>query len=110
MDAMLRALIIKPRVRGTEDCLLMRPNSPALFRQGAAPGPQLLLERQRGKINDKAALHDAWKKLEEKEETDNLEAAAPGRGRCHSRVEAAHMHRRSLLGTHCGPFRTQRMA
>ena len=34
MEAMLRALIIKSRVRRTENCLLMRPYSPALFRQG----------------------------------------------------------------------------
>ena len=37
MDGMLRGLIIKSRVKRTEDFLLVRPYSPALFRQGAAP-------------------------------------------------------------------------
>ena len=43
VESMLRALIIRSRVRRTEDCLIMRPYSPALFMQGAAPGPTLLL-------------------------------------------------------------------
>ena len=60
-DAMLRALIIRSRVRRVEDCLIMRPCSPALFRQGAAAGPKLLLERQRGAIADEADLKQAWK-------------------------------------------------
>ena len=53
----------------------MRPYSLALFRQGAAPGPQLLLERQRGKIKDEAALRAAWKKQEEKEEKEDLRSS-----------------------------------
>ena len=39
----------------------MRPRSPALFRQGAAAGPRLLLERQRGAIAHEADLKQAWK-------------------------------------------------
>ena len=65
MDAMLRALIIKSRVRRTEDCLLVRPYSPALFRQGAAPGPQLLLERETGALATEKQLKAAWKKQKE---------------------------------------------
>ena len=79
MDGMLRALIIKSRVRRTEDCLLVRPYSPALFRQGAAPGPQLLLERQSGKIKDEASLKAAWAKQTAKEEEI-------GRASCRERV------------------------
>ena len=75
MDAMLRALNIKSRVSCTEDCLLMRPYSPALFRQGATPRPQLLLERQRGKIKDEAALRTAWKKQEEKQEKEDVRSS-----------------------------------
>merc|ERR1711963_1288439 len=62
MDAMLRGLIIKSRVRRTEDCLLVRPYSPALFCQGAAPGPQLLLQRQTGAIDSEKKLKATWKK------------------------------------------------
>lgn len=47
---------------GVDIALLMRPYSPAFFRQGAALGPQFLLLRQQGKIKNEAALRDAWKK------------------------------------------------
>ena len=67
-DAMLRALIIKSRVRQTEDCLLVRPYSPALFRLGAAAGPQLLLDRQRGTIATEADLKGAWKRQVKRDE------------------------------------------
>ena len=70
-DAMLRALIIKSRVRRAEDCLLVRPYSPALFRRGAAAGPQLLLERQRGTIATEADLKAAWKLQVKKEEAES---------------------------------------
>lgn len=65
---MLRPLIIRSRVRRAEDCSLMRPYSPALFRQGAAPR---LLERQRGTIKEDEALRAAWKKHEDKDEKES---------------------------------------
>ena len=73
MDGMLRALIIKSRVRRTEDCLLVRPSSPALFRLGAAPGPEMLLQRQKGAIATETALNAEWKLRTKKEskETNN---------------------------------------
>ena len=43
-DDMLRAYIIKSRVRETEKLLLAQPYSPALFTQGTLPGPALLME------------------------------------------------------------------
>ena len=71
MDGMLRGLIIKSRVKRTEDFLLVRPHSPALFRQGAAPGPQMLLQRQQQKIKSEGELKKAWEvqKKQEKEKT-----------------------------------------
>ena len=59
MEEMLRAPIIKSRVRCVENCLLVRPYSPALFRQGAAPGPQLLLQRKNDTIASQADLKAA---------------------------------------------------
>ena len=68
MDAMLRAYIIRSRVRTVENFLLVRPYSPALFQQGNLPGPSLLLEAQRGKLNE-AELKKAWKAAEKEEES-----------------------------------------
>ena len=66
MDAMLRAYIIRSRVRTVENFLLVQPYSPALFQQGNLPGPSLLLEAQRKKFNE-ADLKKAWKAAEKKE-------------------------------------------
>ena len=43
-DAMLRAYIIKSRVKEAQDMLIVQPYSPHLFRQCMLPGPQLLLD------------------------------------------------------------------
>ena len=43
-EGMLRAYIIKSRVRGAENMLIAQAYSPHLFRQGMLPGPQLLLD------------------------------------------------------------------
>ena len=44
MDDMLRAYIIRSRVRLAENVLIAQPYSPQLFRQGVLPGPQLLMD------------------------------------------------------------------
>jgi len=43
LEQMLRAYIIKSRIRETEKMLITQPYSPHLFRQGLLPGPSLLL-------------------------------------------------------------------
>ena len=43
-EGMLRAYIIKSRVREAENMLIVQAYSPHLFRQGMLPGPQLLLD------------------------------------------------------------------
>ena len=48
-ESMLRAYIIRSRVKAADDILLVQPYSPHLFRQKKAPGPRLLLARQQGK-------------------------------------------------------------
>ena len=66
-DDMLRAYIIKSRVRETQKLLLAQPYSPALFRQGTLPGPSLLMEvlplfkqeKQRQRIGCCSSVHDA---------------------------------------------------
>ena len=63
MDAMLKAYIIKSRVRFAENLLLVQPYSPHLFRQGVLPGPQLLLDVLLGKRTYEDA-QKAWKKHE----------------------------------------------
>ena len=69
LDAMLRAYIIKSRVQQTEKCLIVRPYSPYLFRLGEQPGPNLLLQRQRGDISLKE-LKDAWATLQKDEQDE----------------------------------------
>ena len=60
---MLKAYIIKSRVRLADKLLLAQPYSPHLFRQGLLPGPQLLLDVLLGNITEEAAKA-AWKKIE----------------------------------------------
>ena len=44
LSAMLKAYIIRSRVKEVTDIIIAQPYSPHLFRQGAQPGPQLLLD------------------------------------------------------------------
>ena len=61
LDEMLRAYIIKSRIRNAEDIMIARPYSPHLFRQGLLPGPALLLDVLEKKITSEEAKA-AWKK------------------------------------------------
>ena len=65
-EAAQRAYIIRSRVRTMEGCLLVRPYSPALFRLGALPGPNLLLRTQRGQLAERA-LKQAWREVQAEE-------------------------------------------
>ena len=71
MDAMLRAYIIRSRVRTVENFFLARPYSPALFQQGNLPGPALLLKAQRGELREDE-LKKAWRRAE-KDDAANKE-------------------------------------
>jgi len=62
LDAMLRAYIIRSRVRDVENCLIVRPYSPRLFQQGTLPGPHLLLQRQKGELTE-VELKRRWKEV-----------------------------------------------
>ncbi len=63
LEAMQRAYIIKSRVRDTSGLSIVQPYCPALFMQGALPGPALLLQRQKGEINVQD-LKKTWKRIE----------------------------------------------
>ena len=89
MDGMLRGLIIKSRVKRAEDFLLVRPYSPALFRQGAAPGPQMLLQRQQQKIKSEEELKKAWEAQKKQEKEKQALEPGPGYGRCNCPAEDA---------------------
>ena len=62
---MLKAYIIKSRVRVAENLLIVQPYSPHLFRQGVNPGPQLLLNVLTKKMSEKEAKAE-WKRLAKK--------------------------------------------
>ena len=66
-ESMLRACIIKSRVRDVANLLIVQPYSPVLFRQGVLPGPDLLLRRQRGDLSVKE-LKKLWKDHEESQD------------------------------------------
>ena len=66
-ESMLRAYIIKSRVRDVANLLIVQPFSPVLFRQGVLPGPDLLLRRQRREITVKE-LKRLWKDHEDKQD------------------------------------------
>ena len=68
-EMMQRAYIIRSRVQSIDRCMLVRPYSPALFNQGTLPGPDLLLQRQRGNLTA-TAVKQKWKVVEEKEATN----------------------------------------
>jgi hypothetical protein len=70
LEAAQRAYIIKSRVRDTAGLGIVQPYSPALFRQGALPGPALLLRRQRGEISGQE-LKKAWKQIEKNKLEDD---------------------------------------
>ena len=59
LDAMLRAYIIRSRIRSANELLIIQPYNPALFAQGTLPGPSLLLQAQKGEL-DEQALRKAW--------------------------------------------------
>ena len=44
LEDMLKAYIIKSRVKKAEHIFIAQPYSPHLFRQGVLPGPQLMLD------------------------------------------------------------------
>ena len=60
---MLKAYIIRSRVKTNTNMLIVQPYSPHLFRQGLLPGPGLLYDVLTGKVGTKQAMA-AWKKLE----------------------------------------------
>ena len=64
---MLKAYIIKSRVRKAENLMIVQPYNPHLFRQGLLPGPSLLLDVL---LKKKTALEakSAWKAKEEAKE------------------------------------------
>ena len=64
---MLKAYIIKSRVRVAENLLIVQPYSPHLFRQGVNPGPQLLLNVLTKKMSEKEAKAE-WKRLAKNKE------------------------------------------
>ena len=72
MADLLKAYIIKSRVREADKLLLAQPYSPQLFRQGLLPGPQLLLDVLTGNKSE-AEAKAAWKKWqkENKDSTPN---------------------------------------
>ena len=59
-EMMQRACITRSRVESTDKCMLVRPYSPMLFNQGTLLGPELLLQRQRGKVTARN-LKEQWK-------------------------------------------------
>ena len=62
-DAMLRAYIIKSRIREAENMLIVQPYSPHLFRQGMLAGPRLLLDvLMKRKTTEEIKI--AWKECE----------------------------------------------
>ena len=47
LEAMLRAYIIKSRVRSVDQLLLIQPYNPVLFAQGTLPGPSFAADDER---------------------------------------------------------------
>lgn len=54
LEMMQRSYIIRSPVQSIDKCMIVRPYLPVLFNQGTLPGPELLLQRQRGKLTAKA--------------------------------------------------------
>ena len=64
-DKALRAYITVSRVEEADKLNIVQPYAPMLFRQGAQPGPHLLMDFLRGKIEEKD-LENAWKQADAK--------------------------------------------
>ena len=73
LEDALKGYIIKSRVQDAANLLLAQPYSPALFRQGNLPGPNLLMQVLR-KTMTTAEAKDAWKVVEA-EKTKNTETS-----------------------------------
>lgn len=74
MEAMLRAYIIRSRIRQIEQFLLIQPYSPMLFAQGTLPGPSLLLQAQKGEL-DEEQLRQAWADVDTRESEQKIKNA-----------------------------------
>ena len=64
LEDMLRAYIIRSRVKQADKIMLAQPYSPHLFRQDLLPEPQLLLDLLLEKLDDQVKKH--WAILEKK--------------------------------------------
>ena len=62
-EDMMRGYVSISRVCKHEDILIARPYAPMLFRQGVFPGPHLLMEYWRGKLQT-CDLEQAWEDAE----------------------------------------------
>ena len=62
-DDMTKSYVCLSRVRQAQDLLLAQPFSPALFRQGAIVGAQLLLQTLCGVLPE-AQLRDEWARMD----------------------------------------------
>ena len=65
---MLRAYIIKSRVRDASKLIVAQPYSPHLFAQGEQPGPHMLLEVLLKRMSS-ADAKAAWKRIEKQKKT-----------------------------------------
>ena len=63
LEDMLRAYIIKSRIKEADKMILAQPYSPHLFRQGLLPGPKLLLDVLLEKLDYKE-VQKQWSTLE----------------------------------------------
>merc|ERR1711953_1335839 len=63
LSAMLKAYIIRSRVKEVGDIIIAQPYNPHLFRQGIQPGPQLLLDVLLKRITTQEAF---WNFIDEK--------------------------------------------
>ena len=90
-DSMLRAYIIKSRVKRAEDMLIVQAYSPHLFRQGMLPGPQLLLDVLTKKTKTTEEVKKAWKVIEKKADGGERSADRPAD---HADLAVPHLHGR----------------
>ena len=63
LEDMLRAYIIRSRIKEADKIMLAQAYSPQLFRQGLLPGPQLLLDVLLKKI-DYAEVKKKWAEID----------------------------------------------
>ena len=64
--AQLSGYMCVSRVKSIDDIIIVQPYSPTLFAQGDLPGPELLLEYQRGKVDD---VEEAWREKRPRKNT-----------------------------------------